>query len=68
MASKEAIVAANYLADRYVVGSNMVGLFRKQEPDYAGYVHDMAPLLFCHIVFLQVGYHREVVSFLHEEL
>ena len=45
MASKEAIVAANYLADRYVVGSSMVGLFRKQEPDYVGYVMDMAPRL-----------------------
>lgn len=45
MASKTATIAANDLANHYVVGADEVGIPRKLESDYLGYVHDMAPLL-----------------------
>ena len=45
MATHNAILAANDLANHYVVGANEVGVHRKMSPEYVGYVVDMAQRL-----------------------
>lgn len=45
MVSETATIAANHLANIYVVGADKVGGYRKMMPDYKGYVNTIAPLL-----------------------